>query len=118
MSSSILTCLVRAISHRLGELANALIDLLNDLVGGGGARSNAHCPNTDEPGRAQVGIGLHMVNAGTMTLARRDQLARVVAVGAADDDDDVALLRQIDGGRLPILCRPADRVDKANERIG
>jgi len=49
--------------------------------------------------------------------ARLHKLARVVAVRAANDDDDIALAGEIDGGDLPIFRRSADRIDKANDRL-
>ena len=45
------------------------------------------------------------------------ELTRVVAVGAADDDDDVALARQIDRGSLTLLRRLAHRVEETDLRL-
>src|SRR5262245_63889485 len=53
----------------------------------------------------------------TMPPARLDELARVVAVRAADDDDDIALPGEVGRCDLPILRRPADRVDESDQRV-
>ena len=67
-----------------------------------------------EPFRTKIRLGLDVMDARTMAAARVHQLTRVVAVRAADDDDDVASARQLDGGVLPLLRRLADRVDEAD----
>jgi uncharacterized protein (DUF2236 family) len=54
------------------------------------------------------------MHAGAVARAGVDQLARVVARPAADDDDDVGLARHFDGGRLAILSGLAHRVDEAH----
>ena len=54
-----------------------------------------------------------MMHVRAVTAAGVHQLARVVAVRAADDDDDVALARQVEGGGLPLFRRLADRIEEA-----
>jgi len=54
------------------------------------------------------------MHARTVPLARRYQLARVVAVRAADDDDDVAAVREVVRGGLALFRRMADGVDEVN----
>src|SRR5262245_62751498 len=48
-----------------------------------------------------------------VTAAGIHELARVVAVRTTDYDDDVRPARQLDRGVLPLLRRPADRIDEA-----
>jgi hypothetical protein len=52
-----------------------------------------------------------------MAAARVDELACVVAVRAADDDDDVGLAGQVDGGTLPFLRRLIHGVDETDFRL-
>ena len=56
-----------------------------------------------KPLHAQVARVLDVMHARTVAGAGRDQFARVVAAGTADDDDDIALLREFDGGSLALL---------------
>src|SRR5207245_706863 len=53
-----------------------------------------------------------VMHAGTVTAARRHQFAGVVAVRAANDDDDLALPRQLDGGGLALFRRLANGVNE------
>lgn len=50
----------------------------------------------------------------TMSAARLHQFPRVVAAKPADDDHDVTLLCQLNGGGLPLFRWLADRVDEAD----
>ena len=54
------------------------------------------------------------MDLGAVAAGSRHQLARVVAVRAADHDDDVALLREFHCGVLTLLRRLADRIHKAH----
>src|SRR5438034_9963766 len=49
-----------------------------------------------------------------MTKACLHQLARVVAIGPANNDYHVRLLCQLDGGMLPLLRRLAHSVNESN----
>jgi hypothetical protein len=55
-----------------------------------------------------------MVNLRAVPAAGADQLAGVVAVGAADDDDDIAAAGEIGRSGLALLGRLADGVDVAD----
>src|SRR5688572_9497844 len=57
------------------------------------------------------------MNARAMAGAGRDEFARIIAVRATDDDDDIALLREFDGGGLALLGRLANGVPEADLRI-
>src|SRR6185295_11318593 len=98
-----------SILHRAGcfaapggirKLANAPIDLFDDVIRRGSSRRNAYRSDVSKPPRAQIRVGLHMVDVRTMPSTGLHQLARVVAVGAADDDDHIALPCQISSGDL------------------
>ena len=96
------------------ELPDALVDAIDDVVRRGRAGRDADRVRVAEPFRTQIRLGLDVVDLRTMVAARVHQLARVVAVRAADDDDDVALARQLERGVLALLRRLADRVDEAD----
>ena len=91
-----------------------LVDAIDDLVRRRRAGRDAHGARVEEPFRTKVRLGLDVVHARTVAAARVHELTRVVAVRAADDDDDVASARQLDGGVLTLLGRLADRVDEAD----
>ena len=78
-----------------------------------------HCGKSDrlgtlEPLFTQIRRGLHVMHSRTVPAARSYQLMCIVAVRTADDDDDVGVPRQFDGGVLPLLCRPANGIDESH----
>jgi len=70
-----------------------------------------------EPFIANVCVGLHVIYAGAVAPAGRDQLPRVVARPAADHDDDIGLARDVDRRGLPFFGGLAHRVEKAHFRL-
>src|SRR4051794_2146710 len=75
------------------QLPNPTVDPVDDFIGRRRPGRNAHGGDIGKPLRLDVGLRLYMVNPRAMPLAGVHQLARVVAVGAADDNDQVALTR-------------------------
>ena len=71
-----------------------------------------------KPFFAQIGGRLDVMNPRAKTRTGFDQLVRVVAVRAADDDDHVAFLRQFNRRVLPLFRRLADRVNETHFRFG
>ena len=82
-----------------------------------GAGRQSHDVRGIEPFGTDVRVGLHVMHAGAVAPTGLDQLARVVARPAADDDDDVGLACHLDRRGLPFLGGLADRVDEAHLRL-
>src|SRR5436190_4752388 len=107
------TCSTFSISP-LSELPDAPIDAVDRIVGRGRAGGDAHGAGGGEPFLPKIRLTLNVVHARAPVATGVHELARVVAVCAADDDDDVALARELDGGALTLLGRQAHRVDEAD----
>src|SRR5688572_24803130 len=96
--------------------ADALLNAIDDIVRRRRAGSETYGVRLAEPRRAQVRLGLDVVDAGTIAPARLHQLTRVVAGLPTDDDHDVRCARQFDGGVLSLFGRLAHRVEEADFR--
>mgnify|MGYP006955653533 CR=1 FL=1 len=101
-----------------GQQTQFLFNRVDDAVRRRSAGGDADGIHSGEPFRPQVRRGLHVMNAQTIVTARLHEFARVVAVRAADDHDDVAVLREFNRGALPLFGGPAHRVDETNLRLG
>src|SRR5437899_12700002 len=88
------------------------------MVWRGRAGRDADCARPAEPFRTKIRLRLDVVHVRTDAAARVYELARVVAVRAADDDDDVTLAGQLESGALALLRRLTDRVDEADVGAG
>ena len=84
----------------------------DEVVGGRGAGREAHSVSGMKPIGAKVGGRLDVVDAPAEFRAGLYEFAGVVAVGSADDDHDVAFLREIFRGALPLLGGLADRINE------
>src|ERR1700761_4163392 len=91
-----------------------MFDALDDLLRCGSSGSDANVLRALKPFRAQILRSLHVMHVHAITAARFDELARVVAVRAADDDDDIALLRHFHRGVLPLFCRLTNGIDETD----
>src|SRR5687768_1892175 len=96
------------------DFADTPANGFNYRVGRRGSGCDSYNVVRVKPFAAQVICCLNMMNSLTMDAARGDQLPRVVAVRAANDDDDVAALSQFHGGVLSLLGRLADGVHEAH----
>src|SRR5947209_12901087 len=98
------------------EGADAPLNAIDDIVRRRRAGGDAYGVRVAKPCRAQARLGLHVVDAGTIALARLHQFTRVVAGLPTDDDHDVRCARQLDGGVLSLFGRLAYRVEEADMR--
>src|SRR5437867_7092421 len=89
-----------------------------DKVGRGRARRDPHHAYGAEPFGTEVRHRLNVVSVRTILTARIYQFTRVVAGRAADDNDDVALARQLACGVLALLGWLTDRVDETDVGLG
>ena len=97
--------------------ADLRLDAVDDGVGRRGAGGQSHDLGAIEPFGANVRIRLHVMHPGAVARTGLDQLARVVARSAADDDDDIRLAGHLDRRGLTLFGRLADRVDEAHLRL-
>lgn len=99
----------RLLSH--GQTLNATFDLGYDRIRRRGARGDAHCLCTCKPVRLDIRRRLHVMDARTVAAASPDQLVGVVAVRAADNDNNIRLLREFNRCVLTLFGRLADGVN-------
>jgi hypothetical protein len=95
-----------------------LFDRVNHLIRRRSAGGDADRLDTVQPSRLHLVRALHMDNPGAEAPAGVGQLAGVVALGTADHHDQIALSRQLDRRRLPLLRWLANSVGKPHVRVG
>jgi hypothetical protein len=100
------------------DLMNASIDAIDDRIRRRRPRCHSHRCGSKEPFGPKIQFRLNMMDPRTVSATRTDQLASIVAVRATNDDDDVRLLGEIDGGRLAFFRRLTHRIDDADGRFG
>src|SRR5690349_17256039 len=89
-------------------------DGVDDFVRCGSAGGKPYCFGAGEPRGVEISRGLNVMHARTVLLARREQLARVVAMSTTDDHHEIALAGEVNRGLLTKLGGLTDRVDKAD----
>lgn len=87
---------------------------IDDIVGGGGAGGEADRIVGEEPGRLEVVGGLDLMDAGAGLEAGGGEFAGIVAMAAADDDDDIGGRGQVFGGALALFGGQTDGVGPAD----
>ena len=90
------------------------LDTIDDVVRRRRAGRDAHALGREEPLRKKIRLRLDVMNVRTVLAARVDELARVVALRAADHDDDITTARQLDGGGLAVLRGTTDGVEETD----
>lgn len=96
------------------EGSEALDDGVDGFVEGGSASRDADGFGLGKPRRLQFGIALDLKNMDTQGRGLFRELARVVAVSPADDDDMVALATEVFEGGLALFRGMADRINEAH----
>ena len=89
-------------------------DCGDEVVGSGGAGGEADGVFRMEPIGAKIGGRLDVMDTGAEAGAGLDELAGVVAVRPANDDDDVATSREFLGGDLALFSGLADGIDETD----
>jgi hypothetical protein len=97
-----------------GEFLQCGFDGLDKVIRGGGAGGEADSVFGLKPVWIEIRGGLDVVDARAVAGAGLHEFAGVVAVGAADDDDDVATGGEFLGGDLALLGGLADGVDETD----
>ena len=114
----------RACARRLtavpsgGECPDVPVHAIDDLVRRRRAGREADRRRVEEPFRPQLRFGLDVMDARTVPLARHDQLTRVIAVHATDNDDDIAAAREVHGSLLALFRGMTDGVDDVDVGVG
>ena len=99
-----------------GDLAQALHDGIDRFIERGGAGGDADVAGVTEPRGIEFFGALNWQCAQATGEGFLGELARVVAVAAANDDDVVAMANQVVHGSLALLGGMADRVDESHLR--
>lgn len=99
-----------------GDLTEALHDGIDGFVERGGAGGNTDVARVAEPRWIEFVCAFDLQRAQAMGGGFLGELARVVAVSAADDNDVVAFADQIIHRVLSLFCWMADRVDETHLR--
>jgi hypothetical protein len=95
-----------------GDFSEAIFDLVDQVIRRGRAGGDSGRARAIEPVFVKVLSGLDVINARAKSAARGDKFPRIVALGAADNDHDIAAAREAQGGGLPLFRRLTDRVRK------
>ena len=99
-----------------GDLAETLHDYIDRFIERGGAGGDADVVGVAEPGGIEFFGAFNLQRAQAAGEGLLGELARVVAVVAANDDDVVAMANQVVHGSLALLGGMADRVDESHLR--
>ena len=78
---------------------------------------DSHSVRFEKPFRTQVNRCLNVTHPLAVSAACRDQLTRVVAVRAADDNHNIAAPGEINGSLLPLFCWLTNCVHEAHIRL-
>lgn len=99
-----------------GDLAEALHDGIDGFVERGGAGGDADVASIAEPRRIEFIRSFDLQRAQAVGERLLRELAGVVAVAAADDNDVVAISNQVVHRGLSLLGGMADGVDETHLR--
>ena len=86
-------------------------------IWGGGSGSEADGFGVNEPLGLQPACILDVMDAGAVAAAGGDEFAGIITVGAANDDDDITLLREFSCGGLALLGGAANGVNELHFRV-